>query len=223
MSLVNQDLLYLKYVNSEAKKYVPSLHKIHVFPFPEDDLEELNTSWSQQGHIRRQLKTRDDHEVVYSEKKIVDVVRVQFDQGYGQEYMIEIVVKRADGGYSKFTESDYKYLHKNDIEDISCVYWERVHDYQLGMKIGLIYENNKQEKRVIDIKEIPKFCDATLKRVLEKVKKFNLDVKHSYADPDLRDEDVEYTRFYEEYIQDRLRHRDQMRRWESYVNGRPLE
>ncbi|GJU15150.1 hypothetical protein Tco_1143116, partial [Tanacetum coccineum] len=90
MSLVNQDLFYLKYGNSEAKKYVPSLHKIHAFPFPEDDLEELNTRWvrktikrfnlyaryvvdhwknpwAQQGHIRRQLKTRDDPEVVYFE------------------------------------------------------------------------------------------------------------------------------------------------------------
>ncbi|GJT99615.1 hypothetical protein Tco_1109954 [Tanacetum coccineum] len=36
--------------------------------------------------------------------------------------------------------------------------------------VGLIYENSKQEKRVMDIKEISKFCDATLKRVLEKVK-----------------------------------------------------
>ncbi|GKE55645.1 hypothetical protein Tco_1494830 [Tanacetum coccineum] len=89
--------------------------------------------------------------------------------------------------------------------------------------VGLIYENNKKEKRVMDIKEILKFCDATLKRVLEKVKKFNLDVKHGYADPDLSKDDAEHMMFYEEYIQERLRHRDQMRRWESYVNGRPLE
>nr|GEW00370.1 nucleotide-diphospho-sugar transferases superfamily protein [Tanacetum cinerariifolium] len=228
MSLVNQDLFYLKYGNFESKIYVPSLHKIYAFLFPEDDLEEQNTRWAQQGHIRRRLKTKDDFKVVHSEKKIVDVVRVQFDQ-----------------------ESDYRYLHKNDIEDMylmcingiikdyrqtglvksltlfikSCVYWERVHDYQLGMEsyqqkvnlttptitffgikkeklltitsdpvVGLIYENNNQEKRVMDIKEISKFCDATMKRVLEKVKKFNLDVKHGYADPDLHDEDAEYIR-----------------------------
>ncbi|GKE96579.1 hypothetical protein Tco_1581434, partial [Tanacetum coccineum] len=85
------------------------------------------------------------------------------------------------------------------------------------------YENSKREKRVMDIKEIPKFYDATLKRVLEKVKKFNLDVKHSYADLELSSEDVECMRFYVEYIIDRLRHRDKMIHWESYVNGRPLE
>ncbi|GJY89655.1 hypothetical protein Tco_0504851 [Tanacetum coccineum] len=41
-------------------------------------------------------------------------------------------------------------------------------------------------------------------------------------DPDLSKDDSKHMMFYEEYIQERLRHRDQMRRWESYVNGRPL-
>ncbi|GJY48983.1 elongation factor 2-like protein [Tanacetum coccineum] len=257
---------------------VSAVDGIHVVPFPKNDLEELNTRWvkktikrfdlyaryvvdhwkspwAHQYHIRRQHKKRDNPDEVHSDVKIVEVLRVQFDQ-------------------------DYKYLHKNNIEDMylmcingkikdyrqilllgslilfirSCVYWERVHDYQLGMEsyqqkvnltaptltfqgieeeklltitsepvVGLIYETSKQEKRVIDIKEIPKFCYAALKRVLEKVKKFNLDVKHGYADLELRNEDAEYIKFYEEYIIDRLRHQDQMRHWESYVNGRPLE
>ncbi|GJT46692.1 hypothetical protein Tco_0955407 [Tanacetum coccineum] len=41
----------------------------------------------------------------------------------------------------------------------------------------MIYENNKKEKRVMIHKEIHKFCDATLKRVLEKLKKYKKDVK----------------------------------------------
>ncbi|GKD83230.1 hypothetical protein Tco_1350069, partial [Tanacetum coccineum] len=82
MSLVNQDLFYLKNENSETRKYVPSLHKIHAISFSKNDLEELNTRWvkkiikrfdlyaryaidhwknpwAQQAHIRRKLKTRD--------------------------------------------------------------------------------------------------------------------------------------------------------------------
>nr|GEV16224.1 retrovirus-related Pol polyprotein from transposon TNT 1-94 [Tanacetum cinerariifolium] len=178
MSLVKQDLFYLKNGNPGAKKYVPSLHKIHAFPFPKNDLEELDTRWMkktikifnlvkktikkfnlyaryavdhwkspwvQQDQIRRQLKTRDDPEKVYSEVKIVD--------GIKEEKMLTI----------------------------TCV-----------PVIGLIYENNK---RVMDIKQIPKFCDATLKRVLEKVNKFNLDVKHGYADQDLSNEDAKYMIF----------------------------
>ncbi|GJZ92615.1 hypothetical protein Tco_0664680 [Tanacetum coccineum] len=188
MTLLNQGLFYLKNENSESRKYVLSLQKVHAFSFLENDLEELNTRW---------LIKRDDLEEVYSEHRIVDIIRVQSDQGHGQEYMTEIMVKRANGEYAYFTESDYKYLYKNDIKDM----------YQ---------------ERVMTIDEIPKFCDATLKRVLEKVKKITLDVKHGYADPYLSDDDAENIRFYEEYIEERLRHRDQMRQWESYVNGRPL-
>ncbi|GKC43257.1 hypothetical protein Tco_1060979, partial [Tanacetum coccineum] len=51
--------------------------------------------------------------------------------------------------------------------------------------VGLIYENSKKEKRIMDIDEIPTFCDATLKRVLKEVIKITLDVKHGYADPTL--------------------------------------
>ncbi|GJW45002.1 hypothetical protein Tco_0073801 [Tanacetum coccineum] len=261
MSSVNQDLFYLKNGNSGAMKYVPSLYKIHDFTFLKNDLEELNTRWvkktiktfnlyaryvvdhwknpwAQQGHIRRKLKKRDNPEKVYSKKKIVDVVRVKFDQGYGF----------ANGNIKDYRQIGL--LKSLTLFIRSCVYWERVYYYQLDMEsyqqkvnltaltlvfpgieeeklltitsdlvVDLIYENSKQEKRVMIIKEIPKFCNVTLKRVLEKIKKFNFDVKHGYADLDLSKEDSEYMMFYKEYIQERLRHR----RWESYVNGRPLE
>nr|GEV61765.1 hypothetical protein [Tanacetum cinerariifolium] len=80
--------------------------------------------------------------------------------------------------------------------------------------VGLIYENSKNDKRVMVIKDIPMFCDARLIRVLKLVEKKNMDVKHGYTDPKLSDNDTKYLRFYEEYIKDRLTHQDQMRRWE---------
>ncbi|GKE24386.1 hypothetical protein Tco_1435898 [Tanacetum coccineum] len=83
----------------------------------------------------------------------------------------------------------------------SCVIWERVHNFQLGIKsyqikinltaqtltfpsiqacnpysivdepaVGLIYLNKKEEKRVMDLVDIAKFYDATLEKVLSKVK-----------------------------------------------------
>ncbi|GJW21382.1 hypothetical protein Tco_0032004 [Tanacetum coccineum] len=88
--------------------------------------------------------------------------------------------------------------------------------------VGLIYENSKKRNRIMNIDEISKFCDATLKMVLEKVKRINIDVKHGYANLALSNPDADLMMFYEEYIQDRLKHQDQMRRWKSYVNGRPL-
>ncbi|GJS48862.1 hypothetical protein Tco_0598983 [Tanacetum coccineum] len=57
---VNQDLFHLKYGNFNAKKYVSLLHKIHAFPFPEDDLEELNTRWIRKTIKRFNLYARYD-------------------------------------------------------------------------------------------------------------------------------------------------------------------
>ncbi|GKC41064.1 hypothetical protein Tco_1053448 [Tanacetum coccineum] len=236
MTLLNQDILYLKYGSSGPKKYVPSLHKYDV-----------KNLWAKQHHIRRHEKKRDNPDKVYSESKIVEVVRTLYDLGHEHKYITEIVMRRADGKFDAILESYYKYLHKNDIEDLYMMCINGLESYQQivnltaptitfpGIErkklltitskpvVGLIYENNKKEKRAMYIKEIPKFCDATLIRVLKLVEKNNMYVKHGYADLKLSDNDAKYLRFYEEYIKDRLRHRDQMRCWESYMNERPLE
>ncbi|GJS45394.1 hypothetical protein Tco_0595515 [Tanacetum coccineum] len=106
MVLVNKDLFYLKNGNLETRKYV---------------VEQWKNLWAKQSYIKKQLKTRADPDEVYSEQKIVDVIRILTNQGYGQNFMKEIVVKRADGEYNHFSKSDYKYIHKNDIEDMYLI------------------------------------------------------------------------------------------------------
>ncbi|GJW34680.1 hypothetical protein Tco_0057600 [Tanacetum coccineum] len=190
---------------------------VHAFPFLENDLEELKSRrvrkvikrfnmqaryavehwkhlWAKISYIKGQLVTRSNPNDVYSNQKIVEVIRIQCDQGHGQEFMKEIIVSRADEVVSSGKE----------LMIISLV-WKVINS-----------------RRVMDIDKIPKFYNATLKRVLVKVKKINLDVKHGYENPSLSDQDAELIKFYEAYIQDCLKHRDQMRRRESYVNGRPL-
>nr|GEY21355.1 hypothetical protein [Tanacetum cinerariifolium] len=92
----------------------------------------------------------------------------------------------------------------------STVIWERVHDFQLGVE-SYQQKNNEKEKRVMKHQEIHKFCDATLKRVLEGLKSNNSDVKHGYVTPSLSKEDVEYLQLFEEDIEETLKHQDQMR------------
>ncbi|GJV76118.1 hypothetical protein Tco_1507702 [Tanacetum coccineum] len=109
--------------------------------------------------------------------------------------------KRADGKYSEFM-----YLHKNDIEDmyLMCIN-EKIKDYrETGLLKSLTPLSEVMSSRkefmiiswawkVISRKSIllhQLSHSRTLKRVLEKVKKFNLDVKHGYADPDLNKEDA---------------------------------
>ncbi|GJZ75617.1 hypothetical protein Tco_0640082 [Tanacetum coccineum] len=43
--LYNKDLFFFKNINTEARKYVISLPKIHATSFPEDDLEEVLKIW----------------------------------------------------------------------------------------------------------------------------------------------------------------------------------
>ncbi|GJS16752.1 hypothetical protein Tco_0411224 [Tanacetum coccineum] len=88
---------------------------------------------------------------------------------------------------------------------------------------GIINKNSKKEKRVMRHSEIHKFCDATLIRVLECIKSYNNDVKYGYVQRELTNDEVEFLKLFEEEIEVRLKYCNQMRRWEMYVNERPLE
>ncbi|GKB69821.1 hypothetical protein Tco_0931233 [Tanacetum coccineum] len=87
---------------------------------------------------------------------------------------------------------------------------------------GIIYKNSKKEKRMMRHSEIHKFCDATLNRVLKGLKSYNNDVKYGYVQRELTNDEIEYLKLFKEEIEVRLKYRNQMRRWEMYVNGRPL-
>ncbi|GJR94765.1 hypothetical protein Tco_0266939 [Tanacetum coccineum] len=187
--LYNKDLFYLKYANSEKRKYVLSLHKIHHL-------------WAKISYNQGHLATRLNPEDVYSDHKIVE------ERVHDYQLGMEIYQTKVNLTTPKLTFPGIKEKTPYLITTLPFV--------------GLIYENSKKRNRIMDIDEISKFCDATLKMVLEKVKRINIDVKHGYANLVLSNTDADLMRFYEEYIQDRLKHRDQMRRWKSYVNGRPL-
>ncbi|GJU82007.1 retrovirus-related pol polyprotein from transposon TNT 1-94 [Tanacetum coccineum] len=302
LSRINQDLLYLKKGSSGPEKIVLSLHKFPAIIFNDVDIEERTSKWvnkcvkkfnpyARYGvehwknphakifYIKRQKEPGKPKEVVYSNSKIIQVIKTYWELGHEHKFITEIVARRANECIVSITEPDYKNLNKNDIEDMyllimngkvpdyaetgllwslsvfirSSVIWERVHDFQLGIESyqqkvnltaptisfpgiekhkmfsiiyepvhGIIYKNSKKEKRVMRHSEIHKFCDATLNRVLEGLKSYNNDVKYGYIQRDLTEDEVEYLKLFEEEIEVRLKYRNQMRRWEMYVNGRPL-
>ncbi|GJU04891.1 hypothetical protein Tco_1121321 [Tanacetum coccineum] len=302
LSLINQDLLYLKKGSSGPEKIVLSLHKFPAIIFNDVDIEERTSRWvnkcvkkfnpyARYGvehwknphakifYIKRQKEPGKPKEVVYSNSKIIQVIKTYWELGHEHKFITEIVARRANECIVSITEPDYKNLNKNDIEDMyllimngkvpdyaetgllwslsvfirSSVIWERVHDFQLGIESyqqkvnltaptisfpgiekhkmfsiiyepvhGIIYKNSKKEKRVMRHSEIHKFCDATLNRVLEGLKSYNNDVKYGYIQRDLIEDEVEYLKLFAEEIEVRLKYQNQMRRWEMYVNGRPL-
>ncbi|GKC43853.1 hypothetical protein Tco_1061575, partial [Tanacetum coccineum] len=154
LSLINQDLLYLKKGSSGPEKIVLSLHKFPVIIFNDDDIEEQTSRWVN----KKQKEPGKPKEVIYSNSKIIQVIMTYWELGHEHKFITEIVAKRANECIVSITEPDYKNLNKNDIEDMyllimngkvpdyaetgllwslsvfirSLVIWEMVHNFQLG-------------------------------------------------------------------------------------------
>ncbi|GJV10902.1 hypothetical protein Tco_1352443 [Tanacetum coccineum] len=196
--------------------------------------KETERAWKTKGRGLFKFKDHSSHQ---------DILEL----GHEHKFITEIVARRANECIVSITEPDYKNLNKNDIEDMYLlimngkvpdyaetwllwslsVFIRRVEKHKMFSIIyepvhGIIYKNSKKEKRVMRHSEIHKFCDATLNRVLKGLKSYNNDVKYGYVQRELTADEVEYLKLFEEEIEVRLKYRNQMRRWEMYVNGRPL-
>ncbi|GJW08245.1 hypothetical protein Tco_1570668 [Tanacetum coccineum] len=151
LSLINQDLLYLKKGSSGPEKIVFSLHKFPAIIFNDVDIEEWTSRWKEPGKPK---------EVFYSNLKIIQVIKTYWELGNERKFIIEIVARRSNECIVSITEPDYKNLNKNNIKDIyllimngkvpdyaktgllwslsvfirSLVIWDRVHDFQLGIE-----------------------------------------------------------------------------------------
>ncbi|GJR82617.1 hypothetical protein Tco_0153402 [Tanacetum coccineum] len=196
LSLINQDLLYLKKENLGPEKIVMSLHKFPAINFNDVDIEERTSRWFITKIVARRANecivsiTESDYKNL-NKNDIKDIYLL---------IMNDKVPDYAETGIEKYK--------------IFSIIYEPVH--------GIIYKNSKKEKRVMRHSEIHKFCDATLNRVLEGLKSYNNDIKYDYIQRDLTEDEVGYLKLFEEEIEVGLKYRNQMRRWKMYVNGRPL-
>nr|GEX44582.1 hypothetical protein [Tanacetum cinerariifolium] len=86
--------------------------------------------------------------------------------------------------------------------------------------MGLIYLNIKNEKRVMNFIDILKFCDDTLERILKEVKMNIFENEFLKKASLLGKLHFDRMKVYVRDIPKILRHLEQMRRRESFVNGR---
>ncbi|GJR53685.1 hypothetical protein Tco_1404206 [Tanacetum coccineum] len=137
--------------NTEEKKYILSLYKIHAERFLEADLEE-------KMNPRLSMKT---HNYQFNIGKI-QVVRITTDQPHGLDFMEQIIMMRENDKPESFSEADFKYLNKNDIEgqlsrnqvdefinnihQKSCIEAHEPYSIVDKPSTGLIYLNSKDEK-----------------------------------------------------------------------------
>ncbi|GJT26811.1 hypothetical protein Tco_0907086 [Tanacetum coccineum] len=147
LSLINQDLLYLKKGSSRPEKIVLSLHKFPAIIFNDVDIEE-----------------RTSRRVNKCVKKFNPYAR------YGVEH------------------------------------WKNPHAKIFYIKMQ---------------KEPGKPKEGENGSITEIVIKKSHEVP-DYAETNLTEDEVEYFKLFEEEIEVRLKYRNQMRRWEMYVNGRPF-
>ncbi|GJW67052.1 hypothetical protein Tco_0121476 [Tanacetum coccineum] len=211
--LYNKDLFFLKYGNTEEKKYILSFHKIHAEEFPKPDLEEkLNRwvrkefktfnedarlsiqhwkdSWHKRVYNKNQKKVKKNLKDYYSNHRITEVVRIVTDQPHGLDFMEQILVN--------LTAPTLTFPGIEEYAPYTIVD---------KLQMGFIYLNSKYEKRVMYLEEIVKFCDATLEKVLNEVKLRMFESKFLKKPPLLGELDQDIMKAYEREISKRLSHR----------------
>ncbi|GJZ27084.1 reverse transcriptase domain-containing protein [Tanacetum coccineum] len=174
--------------------------------------------WDRRMYKINYRKVRADPEEYFSDHRIVEVVRDNTKQQHRLEFMEQIIMMRENDKPSSFFEADFNYLNKNDIKDMYYLLPEQ----EDKPTMSLIYLNNNNEKRFMGLREIAKFCDATLEKVLKEVKMKIFETKFLKKTLLLGSLDLKIMKAYEREIIKHLKHREQMRRWESFVNGRPI-
>ncbi|GKB69719.1 hypothetical protein Tco_0931131 [Tanacetum coccineum] len=227
LSLINQDLLYLKKGNSGLRRRCLATSHVLAVIFNYDDIED-------ELPVGKQKEPGKPKEEVYSNSKIIQVVKTYWELGHEHKFITEIVVRRANKYLMSITKPDYKNLNKNDIEDIYLLimngkvpdyadkgllcYQKKVNlmhahndsqsieDHEMFSIIyepvhGIIYKNNKKEKWVMRHSKIHKFCDATLNRVLEGLKSYNNDINYGYVQKDLTKDEAKYLKLFEKEIE----------------------
>ncbi|GKB61729.1 hypothetical protein Tco_0917915 [Tanacetum coccineum] len=193
LSLINQDLLYLKKGSSGPEKIVLSLHKFPAIIFNDDDIEERTSRWPDYKNLNKNdIK---DMYLLIMNGKVPDYAET------GLLWSLSVFIR-------------------------SLVIWERVHDFQLGIesyqqKVNLtaptISFPGVEKHKMFSIIYEPVHGNSYYKD-----EDYIMRLKDRYVQRELTNDEVEYLKLFEEEIEVRLKYRNQMSRWEMFVNGRPL-
>ncbi|GJV42486.1 hypothetical protein Tco_1420926 [Tanacetum coccineum] len=83
---------------------------------PKDETPKLITEFQNIDMLSNQFRNIEE---------ITEVVRIITDQLYGLDFMEQILVMRENDKPDSFSEADFKYLNKNDIEDLYYLCWNK--------------------------------------------------------------------------------------------------
>ncbi|GJR47924.1 retrovirus-related pol polyprotein from transposon TNT 1-94 [Tanacetum coccineum] len=209
--------LYLRKEYSGTEKIVLLLHKFPAIIFNDDDIEERTSIWV--NKVCKKLHPYADM-VLILEESSCDIshkeTRRALEKPNKEIYSNSKIIQVPD-------YADTGLLWSLSVFIRSSVIWERVHDFQLGI------ENYQQKVNLtaptmtflgIEDHEMFSIIYEPVHGIIYKNSK--KEKRYGYVQKDLTKDETEYLKLFEEEIEERLKHRRQMRRWEMYVNGRPL-
>ncbi|GJU56433.1 hypothetical protein Tco_1230147 [Tanacetum coccineum] len=216
----------------------------YINPYDRYGVEHWKNPHAKIFYIRKQKEPGKPKEVIYSNSKIIQVIKTYWELGHEHKFITKIVARRTNDCIVSITEPDYKNLNKNDIEDMyllimngkvpdypetgllwslsvfikSSVIWERVHDFQLGIE-SYQHKVNLTAPTISfpGVKKHKMFSiiyEPMHGVIYKNSKKEKRVMRHSEIHKDLTNEEVEYLKLFEEEIEVRLKYRNQMRRWE---------
>ncbi|GKC28692.1 hypothetical protein Tco_1035986 [Tanacetum coccineum] len=125
-SFYNNDFYYLVNLSTE-EKYATSLTKHFTvrYHIQEDGIQDF---------FKAEINNRSPDKV-YSDKRIISVVRVDVKRKWGYRFFTSIVVRRSDKKKYEFCYADLPRLSLNDIEDMYLLkVQDRLHHLQLDFE-----------------------------------------------------------------------------------------
>nr|GEW75457.1 hypothetical protein [Tanacetum cinerariifolium] len=188
----------------------------------EDDLtkpQSLEKQISKSAVQRTKMGNRSTYKV-YSDKNIITVVSVEVKRKWGYGFLTSIKVKINDGKDYEFNYKDFPRLSLDDIEDM---YLLKVQGKLHHLKLE--YENNFNNAFLLYIRRvmIKNIIEDTQLDNLQKIFKLNK-LGRGYKnlmDKEWTVNDNKRSKAMVETIEKTMKQREQLRRLEGYVRGRP--
>ncbi|GKB89592.1 hypothetical protein Tco_0961864, partial [Tanacetum coccineum] len=184
-TIVNEDEVFpedetLKIIhgNTKERKYNLLLHKLHAELFPEVDLEEkMNRSVRKEfKNFNEEARLSIQHWEDSWHKRKVNFHEIKLMNSLITFIRSRVIWERVHD----FQLGIDSYQIKVNLTAPTLTFLE-IEEHELYSIVdkpstGLIYLNSKDEKRVMYLMEIVKFCDATLEKVLKKGKAQDLPI-----------------------------------------------
>nr|GEU45872.1 hypothetical protein [Tanacetum cinerariifolium] len=143
----------LSMLEERTSKRVKTCMK-RVNPYARYKVEHWKNPHEKTFYIKNQQAPGKTKEEIYSNSKIVQIIKTYWELGHKNKFIIKIVARRENGSILSITKSDYKNVNKNDIKDMYLlIINHKVDDYaETGLlwSLPVFIKSTRIKERVYD-------------------------------------------------------------------------